>query len=657
MQYDEQFHAAFFDEAGDHVKTLEARLLELEANPTDAELLNALFRAAHSVKGASGMLGFETLAHLTHAMESVLEALRSYRIESTPLVASTLLDATDLLGRCLEAASSGAASPDISGMVQRLNVLSGPASATSAKSAPASVPVRERTIVVTFRPPREIFALGLDPSLCVRELLELGQGQATVLSDAVPPLESMDPEQCYLGWKVELLTSASVQQLRDVFMFVDNPVELTFVESKAAAVEVKEVKEAPATSKRAADQATLRVNTGKVDRLINLVGELVIAQAMVTRSLANFTPDELPRLRAAALEMERHTRDLQDGVMNIRMVPIGTIFGRFRRLVRDVAEVVGKEISLEVSGEETELDKSMVEALADPLTHLVRNSADHGLETPEERIAAGKSRGGKIHLSARHQGGNVLVEVSDDGRGLNTERIRARAVERGLIAADSHLSAEEVHQLIFAPGFSTAASVTDLSGRGVGMDVVLRSVEGLNGKVTISTVPGEGSRFRLSLPLTLAILDGMSLRVGSAIFVLPLSQVVETLPFDARAVRQLPRAGEVLSVRGQSLPLLRLSRLLSIDEEGDTNPHPLVVVCETAELKYALAIDELLGKSQFVIKSLETNYHRLDGVLGATILGDGTVSFILDVQALAAMGHLRPQTAARLRDVSMTEAA
>lgn len=474
----------------------------------------------------------------------------------------------------------------------------------------------------------------------------------TVLLDALPPFDALDPEQCLLGWRIELETTAPVQQLTDVFMFVDNPLELTVTEKPKA----EEIRSRPsmvpmsssgsATKKPAAEQATLRVNTSKVDRLINLVGELVIAQAMVSRSLAHFTPDELPRLREAALEMERHTRELQDGVMNIRMVPIGSIFGRFRRLLRDVSDQLGKQMELVVSGEDTELDKGMVEALADPLTHLVRNSADHGLETPEARVAAGKPAMGSIHLTARHQGGNVLVEVSDDGKGLDTQRIRARAVEQGLISANAEMAPEEIHQLIFAPGFSTNSVVTDLSGRGVGMDVVLRSVEALNGKVTISTQPGQGTRFRLSLPLTLAILDGMSLRVGASTFVMPLSQVVETLPFLQSAVRKLPSAGEVLSLRGQMLPLLRLSQLFGINEDGESNPRPLVVVCETAELKFALTIDELLGKSQFVIKSLETNYGRLEGVLGATILGDGTVSFILDVQALAKCGRLSPSKVA-----------
>ncbi len=649
-----QFLSTFFDEAADHVRTLEARLLELEANPSDSELLNALFRAAHSVKGASSMLGFETLAALTHAMENVLEALRGFRLRSSPLVASTLLDATDLLAECLHAASTGEKAPDIAALVSRLEALTGTAATVVAHPVglPDATPRAARPVVVTFRPPPDVFAQGLDPGLCVRELLELGTGHATLLADALPSLASLDPEQCHLGWRIELTTTASQQQLRDVFMFVADPVELSFSEPGAKPTALPSAPRATgAGDKRTTDHATLRVNTSKVDRLINLVGELVIAQAMVSRSLANFTTEELPRLREAALEMERHTRELQDGVMNIRMVPIGSIFGRFRRLVRDVAETLNKDIALDVVGEGTELDKSMVEALADPLTHLVRNSADHGLETAAERVAAGKPPQGTIRLSARHQGGNVLVEVSDDGKGLDTERIRARAVERGLISEGAALSPEEIHQLIFAPGFSTAAQVSDLSGRGVGMDVVLRSVEALKGSVTISTERGRGSKFVLTLPLTLAILDGMALRVGRSTFVLPLSQVVETLPFTAAHLRHLPNGGKVLSVRGQTLPLLRLSELLALPEDQN-NPHPLVVLCEAPELTYALTVDELLGQGQFVIKSLETNYRRMEGVLGATILGDGTVSFILDVQALATLGRLRPARLAHGREAA-----
>jgi two-component system chemotaxis sensor kinase CheA len=374
---------------------------------------------------------------------------------------------------------------------------------------------------------------------------------------------------------------------------------------------------------------------------VNLVGELVISQAMIARGLAHFTPAELPRLRDAVAEMERHTRELQDGVMNIRMVPIGSIFGRFRRLARDLSGALGKEIELITVGEDTELDKSMVERLADPLTHLVRNAADHGLESTADRLAAGKSRAGHVTLCARHQGGSVVVDVGDDGRGLNTQRIRAKAVERGLIREDSALSDEQIHELIFAPGFSTAGSVTDLSGRGVGMDVVKRSVEELNGTVTVHNSPGQGARVRLTMPLTLAILEGMAVRVGKATYVFPLNQVVETISINQRnGIRRMAEA-EVLLIRSETIPLLRMGQLFSMSDDGAANKRPLAIVLEAGESKFAVLVDELLGKSQYVIKSLEPNFQKLDGLLGATILGDGTVSLIVDALALARLGHVR----------------
>jgi two-component system chemotaxis sensor kinase CheA len=671
----DEFLEMFFVEAADHVATLEAGLLSLEQKPGDEELLNALFRAAHSIKGASGMLGFDTLCALTHALEGVLDAQRGNTLAGTPEVASLLLESTDLVRGCLDAARGAQPGPDIGSVVARLEGLISAPHATATPTAPPTAPAAthatapepapgsgERRVVVHFRPGRDTFLTGLDPALCVRELAELGTLKVEALLDGVPPLQELDAEACHVGWKLELHTAAPLERIEGAFAFIDAPVELRIEDPAAARPAAsaapatpqeessREPQPAAATPTPAAsarrDEGSLRVNTTKIDRLVNLVGELVIAQAMVTRSLATFTPAELPRLRETALEMERHTRALQDGVMNIRMVPIGTIFGRFRRLMRDLSESLGKDIALDTVGEETELDKSVVEALADPLMHLVRNSADHGLEGGDERMAMGKPRTGTVKLSARHQGGNVVVEVSDDGRGLDTERIRQRALERGLIAAGATPSDDVVHRLIFAPGFSTAAKVTDLSGRGVGMDVVLRSVEALNGKVTIFTERGRGTRIRVSLPLTLAIIDGMSLRVGTSTFVVPLNHVVETVPLQRCTVRKLPSGASVLSVRGRNLPLLHLSQLLGCaHDEG--NPRPLVVIVECAESPFAFVIDELVGKSQLVIKALEANYRRVEGVLGATILGDGTVSFILDVQGLAALGGLTTTTEAR----------
>jgi two-component system chemotaxis sensor kinase CheA len=495
-----------------------------------------------------------------------------------------------------------------------------------------------------------MFSRGQDPALVLRELVALGQEvEVKAIIDGLPPLDRLDPERCFLGWRVRLVTSATQAELSDVFAFVDDVATILLEREPEALPELPvtahsgaevrpQVSEARVEKK--ADQ-TLRVATEKVDKLVNLVGELVIAQAMISRSLVDFEPSKLHTLVQAVGDLERHTRELQDQVMNIRMVPIGTIFGRFRRLVRDLSGSLGKDVRLELVGEDTELDKSMVEHLADPLMHLVRNAADHGLETMEQRLAQGKSAHGTITLAARHQGGNVVVDISDDGKGLDTARILAKAIERGLATPGVELPPERVHEFIFAAGFSTAQAVTDLSGRGVGMDVVKRSVDGLNGSIAITTTPGQGTRFRITLPLTLAIIDGMSLRVGGATFVLPLNQVVETLPLSTAPVRSIYGHGEVVLVRGDPMPMVRLSRVLSVDDDAEGTGRPLAVVLETGDVRFALRVDELLGKAQFVIKSLEPNLQRPDGVLGATILGDGTVALILDVPGLARLGDVR----------------
>lgn len=646
-----QFHQTFFDEAAEHLRTLEEKLLELEGSPDDSELHNALFRAAHSVKGASAILGFEVITRLTHAMENVLEAVRGGRVRATGELSGLLLEATDLLTGCVDATRSGSAPPEVAGLVARLEIAQGApatpaAGASPATPAPAERPTTTSRWEVVFRPSVRVFGNGLDPAFALKDLAALGKVEVEALLDQVPALTELDPESCHVGWRVVLETAAPKKELEDVFLFMDDARELRISRLEPGAPAPKPSQpnglalggKAPALRKQA-DGATLRVNTEKVDALINLVGELVISQAMISRSLAHYTPAELPRLREAAEQMERHTRELQERVMNIRMVPIGTIFNRFRRLVRDLSESLGKDIELDISGEETELDKSMVEALADPLMHLVRNAADHGLEPTEARERTGKARVGRVSLTARHQGGNVIIEIADDGAGLDETRILKRAIERGLVSPDAKLLPEEIHELIFAPGFSTAEQVTDLSGRGVGMDVVKRAVSSLNGDVSISTTRGRGTRFRLTLPLTLAILDGMALRVGDATWVIPLSQVIETLPLKKNPVTRLPGRGEVMQVRGSTLALLRAAELLGVPPDPD-NKRPLAVVCEAGETRFALAVDELLGKSQFVIKSLEPNFKKLDGILGATILGDGAVSFILDLMGLARLGRL-----------------
>jgi len=666
MELDElkQFHATFFEEGQEHVRTLEDRLLELETRPEDLDLLNALFRAAHSIKGSSGILGFDAVTRLTHAMENVLDGLRAGQIQVGAALTSLLLEATDLLGACLAAARTEQPSPDVTAVVAGLDAVTprrrhATGAPTSEVAPSPAEPQGRRTWTIVFRPRPDTFAFGINPALVLRELAALGETRVDVLVDAVPPFLELDPEKCHLGWRIELVTDRGERELREVFLFVEDmcDLELSCVDpgprfeafpSNGPPTPPEDPLPRPsapvegASRTQPSDASTLRVSTEKVDRLVNLVGELVISQAMISRSLQDFTTAELPKLREAVAEMERHTRELQDRVMNIRMVPIGSIFGRFRRLVRDLSVSLGKDIQLVTVGEETELDKSMVEHLADPLTHLVRNAADHGLERTQDRVAAGKSPMGRITLTARHQGGNVVVDVADDGRGLDAARIRAKALSRGLITADQALTDEQTYELIFAPGFSTAEAVTGLSGRGVGMDVVKRGVDSLNGSVALASTPGDGARVRLTLPLTLAILDGMAVRVGASSFVLPLNQVIETVSLQkSQSVKRLLSNAEVVLARGEALPLLRLGRLLAVPDDGPENRRPLAVVLEAGNVRFALLVDELLGKSQYVIKSMEPNFQKLDGLLGATILGDGAVSFILDVHALARIGNVR----------------
>jgi two-component system chemotaxis sensor kinase CheA len=388
------------------------------------------------------------------------------------------------------------------------------------------------------------------------------------------------------------------------------------------------------------------VPTDRVDHLINLVGELIIAQSMVSQIAGSFSIEKLPALLEAIAATERNTRDLQERVLSIRMVPASAVFNRFPRLVRDLSAASGKLIRLELSGEDTDLDKAVIEGLGDPLTHLVRNAADHGLESPEERADTGKPGEGVIRLSARHVGGAVIIELSDDGRGLDTARIRAKAVERGLVRADEALTDEQLHALIFQPGFSTAAVVSDLSGRGVGMDVVKRNLEALNGSIAIETAPGRGTRFRIRLPLTLAVLDGMALDVGGRVFILPLLAIVESLRPKASEVRTIMGAGEVVMVRGEAIPLLRLHRVLRVPAAVTAPERALVVIAESDGRRVGLLVDQLLGQSQVVIKNLETHFRRVEGVMGATITGEGRVALILDLQGLVRLGALAPSVAA-----------
>ncbi len=488
--------------------------------------------------------------------------------------------------------------------------------------------------------------------------------ELTCDTSGVPPLAKLDPETIYLAWSVRLKSAASETELLEPFDFIldesevrltcEGAVAATVTAAAAQAVEAPKANpQASATAAKAAeggkpeggkggdgaatggrDGGTIRVSAEKLDRLINLVGELVISQSMVTAVADSFTPDKLPRLQESVLAMERTCRELQERVMAIRLLPIKMAFGRFPRLVHDLATACGKKIELKLVGEETELDKNLIEAIGDPLTHLVRNSVDHGLETPGERLAAGKPAMGNLTISAYHEGGGIIVEVTDDGRGLARDKILAKARDRGLVGPEETLSDEAVYALIFHPGFSTAAAITDVSGRGVGMDIVKQAITRIGGSIRIETAPGQGTTMRLRMPLTMAIVEGQTMAVGEDVYIVPLTSIVESLRPQAGDLHQVTEAGEIVIVRGEIIPVLRLYEAFGIEPVITDPTLGSLVVVESDGRKAALFADELLGQGQVVIKSLEANYRKVHGITGATILGDGRVALILDVPAL-----------------------
>lgn len=663
-----QFRATFFEEAAEHLASMEAGLLALAPGANDPELLNAIFRSAHSIKGAAASLGFQHVAGFTHTLESVLDRMRSGELLPTEPAIAALLSASDTLRELVEASrqdipdsvdtqpATAALAAVASGNAPPPHVL-GASPVAAAPRAPHLRPERSlHDYEVTFAPHPSLLLTGQDPLLVVREISELGEVLDIACDTTrLPSLDAIDPEQCYLGWTIRLRTSAPREALEEAFLFIEDDCryeirELTTTPDLSRAApdasprDADTTAPAPAGAERRqgadrrgvvqAEVASIRVPVDKVDALVDLVGELVIAQAMVNEIVANFREGSLGALQDALAALDRNTRELQERVMSVRMLPVGTVFSRFPRLARDLSTQLGKRVRLVMEGDETELDKGMIERLGDPLTHLVRNAIDHGLESPEARRAAGKREEGTVTLRAAHEGGTVVIDIMDDGKGLDATRIREKAIANGILRPDEVLTADETHNLIFMPGFSTAAVVSDVSGRGVGMDVVKRNVEAMNGSVTIQSEVGVGSRFRLRLPLTLAILDGLVVRVGGTSYVVPLLSVVESMRPSLRDVRAILGQGEVLLVRGESIPFVRLHALFGHADAVVEPSQGIIVVLETEERRFGVLVDEVLGQQQVVIKNLETNFRKLDAIMGATILGDGRVSLIADVQEL-----------------------
>ena len=660
-----RFHQTFFEESFEGLDIMEAALLKLDVGNADAEIINTIFRAAHSMKGGAGTFGFMEVSAYTHLLETLLDQMRGGQRAVNAHDVDLLLRSVDVVRNLLGAARDGTAvdTENVIHMRRELEAtLSQDPAAAAVAAAPASVSAASSPVAaagtrgwrIRFAPHAGMFRSGNDPMRILRELEALGSLQTQLDDRLLPSLSEAAADDCYLAWNLTLESSCGRDAVLEVFAWVEDECDLSIealaapasavVASAAVAAEAPaaprlsvaggtEVSGAPAKAVAHAGEGSIRVGTEKIDTLINLVGELVITQALLTQQAGALDPVLNEKLLSGLSQLDRNTRSLQEAVMSIRMLPMDFVFSRFPRLIRDLAGKLEKQARLVTVGDTVELDKSVIEKIADPLNHLVRNSLDHGIEMPEVRVAAGKDATGTITLKAAHRGGSILIEVSDDGRGLDRNKLLRKAAERGIPLADNPSDAD-VWQLIFAPGFSTAEKVTDISGRGVGMDVVKKNIQALGGQVEITSSEGQGMNIAIRLPLTLAILDGMSVSVGEEIFIVPLNAVVESLQPRPEDVKSVAGQGRVVRVRGEILPLVPLRDVFHLGT-GITEPHRgILVLIESEGRKVALMVDELVGQQQVVIKSLENNYRRISGISGATILGDGRVALILDVGEL-----------------------
>lgn len=677
-----QFYQIFFEEAGENLDLMEQMLLNLDIETVDDEKLNGIFRCAHSVKGGAATFGFADVAELTHQMESLLDRLRRHELQPNAAMVDVLLESADasrsLLARH-QAGGEGEAMPT-SDLVRRISELAAgggavakappprpvevaPPPATVAPKASASGGKPGRSLEIKVGPLehpeqadaiRELFrdipGLGEITSLpSDRKDVRLFAVHTVSTDDDLLDLFAFHVSRDFISIKenpvVEPATAVSVSDDPPAgaplaafpgFGFFDGSPGAP-VSHGGAAPEAKAPAKGPARPAGGAvaqpEAATIRVAISKVDQLINLVGELVITQAMLAQNSRALDPAVYQQLLTGLADLDRNTRDLQESVMSIRMIPMSIVFSRFPRMLRDLATKLGKKVDFVTQGEATELDKGLVEKITDPLTHLVRNSCDHGVEMPADRVKAGKSETGTITLSAAHQGGSIVIEVRDDGRGMSREKILSKARERGLDVSDQ-MSDQEVWQLIFAPGFSTAEVVTDVSGRGVGMDVVKKNIAALNGTVEIDSSEGYGMKVSVRLPLTLAIMDGMSVGVGNEVYILPLSSVIESFQVKADAVSTIGQGSQLIKVRDEFMPVIELEKVFQIPRFDSEKTSDIMVVVEADGSRVALLVDELLGQQQVVVKNLESNYRKVPNVSGATILGDGKVALILDTGAL-----------------------
>jgi two-component system, chemotaxis family, sensor kinase CheA len=662
MQQIDQFKTTYFQECEELLSKLEEHLSGLARSADPKDDLNAAFRAIHSIKGGAAMFGFTRLVCFSHVFESALDAMRSGRIAVSEDLVEKALNATDVLTDLAAATKSGEALPEgyeVSAREQLETAFLDTApkiAGTAVKKAPAIQPTPDASALkaysIKFEPAPDMLRRAIEPLLIARNLAAMGNLEVHTDTSKLPAFADLDPAVSYLSWSFELETREPIEAVQDVFQFVSGSCKLEIEALEApvsAPLEPVRQTQAPAKDIRFDSQrpiadrrvTSIRVDLERVERLVDLVGEITIAQAMVLQHLDQSMVDSNSSLFRALSQLLQHSRGLQDGVMAIRAQPIRSIFARMPRVAREVAQETGRVVQLEMSGEETEIDKTIIEQLSDPLIHIVRNSIDHGIEPAGERRAAGKPETGTVRLTAAQRGGRIVVEVTDDGRGIDQKAVRQRAIERNLITADAELSEDEINNLIFSPGLSTARAVSDISGRGVGMDIVFENIQKLGGRVSVRSQHGAGTTTTITLPLTLAVLDGMLVRAGAENYLIPLNNIVECIVITRQDLKSVAGSGQMITVRGRQIPTVNLVQQFGLKDSENSNRLPVVLVEMESGSVVGLIVDEICGHKQVVIKSIRQNFRDLPGIAGATILGDGNVALILDVTQLALLASAR----------------
>jgi two-component system, chemotaxis family, sensor kinase CheA len=704
MKFDlSRFRDTFFEESSEGLADMEASLLELDAGNVDSELIDTIFRAAHSIKGGAGTFGMTEIGEVTHQLETLLDQLRDGSREVTPELIDLLLRSADCIRGMLTQTQANPDDPPkhFDGMDETLAEIS---ACLWGDAAPKGAPSDASTISqadeppeeghdgggegasgwnISFRPYQGLLQFGNEPVRIFRELGEFGHLTATADWSQLPALKEIDPEGCYLSWDLTLEGAATREELMTVFEWVEDDCDLTITPITSATGETSEAadedmsepiaaiglhsdgesprverRSGPSTDRRSSQKkpedqggpsvrarsGSLRVATEKIDSLVNLVGEMVIVQSMLGEIGEDFEMSRIEDLRSGLEQLEQSTRELQESVMQVRMEPIGHAFQPMPRVVHDLSKKLGKDAQLTMSGEMTELDKTVAERISDSLMHLVRNALDHGLEGPDEREAAGKDRMGTVHLAAEHRGGQIVIEVRDDGAGLNPERIRKKAIEHGLLEPGDQSSDAELFDLIFHAGLSTAAQVSDVSGRGVGMDVVRKNIRALGGNIALKSKVGEGTTVTIQLPLTLAIVEGQLIRVGVETYIIPLLSIIESVKLEKSRITWVPQIGPVYHFRGNHIRIIPLAERFGLMGDATEMTDSMLVIVEGEGHVAGLVVDELLAHRQIVVKNLDNNSEEVDGIAGATILGDGTVALILNVGGVLNM-QAEPQLA------------